>query len=136
MPSALRATADRLLAAKAAKTASAFGKHPMFSHPVASASRPKIASVSPGAVVGGVGGAHGAHRAGGGVGSSVAGGLVGTLVGDAVYQAIAAAILQHKDIETRKMAVPLALLASVIAGQVSGSVTKKWLVGDAKKKEN
>lgn len=132
--SALRATADKILERKRSKIASGFVQHPMFEHPVAvSTPSRKTAGLRSGAIVGGVSGAHGAVRSGGGAGSAVAGGLVGSLVGDAVYVAITQAILRQSDTDVRKMAIPVALLASAIAGQVSGSVTKKWLVGDAKK---
>lgn len=110
----------------------------MFDHPVAGMSpavRVKQAGLSPGAVVGGVGGAHGAVRSGGGGGSAIAGGLVGTLVGDAVYAGIARAFLGHADEEVRKSALPVAVLAAMIAGQISGRITKNWLLGDAKKEK-
>ena len=125
--------ADRILARKRAKLASGFAQNPMFEHPVAPTPARKLGGITPGAVVGGISGVHGSSTAGGGVGSAVAGGLVGSLVGDAVYVAIAKAILGQADSEMRKMAIPVAILASAVAGQVSGSVTKKWLVGDAKK---
>ncbi len=110
----------------------------MFHHPVSgtqASDSVKRASVSPGAVVGGVGGVHAGGRKGGGPGTAIAGGVLGTLVGDAVYRTLANVILGSEDKEVRKVAVPVALLASVIAGQVSGSVTKNWLLGNDKKEK-
>jgi len=134
--SGLRAAADRLRERRQAKVASVFSNNQMFVHPVVgdSPSMSKRAGIGAGAVVGGISGAHGAVSAGGGVGSAAAGGLVGSLVGDAVFVTLAKT-LAHGDQETRKMAVPLAMLASIIAGQVSGSVTKKWLLGETKKEK-
>jgi len=83
---------------------------------------PKMAGIRPGAVVGAVGGARGAGNEG--LASLTAGAAVGGAVGDMVLPAVYRALLGDPSLAA--VALPAALLASGVAGEVSGTVVSKF----------
>ena len=83
--------------------------------------------------MGGLGGGTAGARDGGIVSGGL-GALVGALVGDMVFPAVERALATSENPQARTLSLPVALLASGVAGEISGDVIRKWS-GKGKPKE-